>query len=188
MLKPIEGFGKYVVITGFRDARLGNVDTIIRKAASQMDAEEIVFQFFNAKLVATWRHLYFAVLNALKAFKNGENISRNLSMEILLYASAQRQIRKAVNMLGISLKTPEIALIIVGDTVNRTEAALTFISKVVSGKGDEQVLEITEEKKKLLREAFGISDVELDTMFRESEEDTLVDLIIERVALLAAQR
>jgi len=49
---------------------------------------EVEVQLFDASLVTTWEHLYFAALDSLTAFRNRENISRSLAMETMLYASA----------------------------------------------------------------------------------------------------
>ncbi|MBC7129743.1 hypothetical protein H5T51_00795 [Candidatus Bathyarchaeota archaeon] len=187
MLRQIEEFRKFVAIAGFRDVKINNVEAFIKKVGSQVNSD-IAFQFFDARFVATWQHLYFAALKALKAFSNSENISRNLAIEILLYASAQRQIRKAMEILGIKSNSSEIALLVVGKTAEQAEAALSMIAKSIPGKRDDSVLSLSEDKKKALMEVFEISDVELETMCRGNEEETIVDLIIERMALLAVQR
>ncbi|MCS7125264.1 MAG: KEOPS complex subunit Cgi121, partial [Candidatus Bathyarchaeota archaeon] len=114
MLKFIQEFGKYVAIAGFRDVRIGDVEAFLEKVKKAV-VGDCEIQFFDAELVASWQHLYFAALNAIKAFKNGENISKNLAVETLLYASAQRQIRKAVDSLGIKRNTCEIAVLVVGE-------------------------------------------------------------------------
>ncbi|MEM4473885.1 MAG: KEOPS complex subunit Cgi121, partial [Candidatus Bathyarchaeia archaeon] len=112
-MKFINEFGKYVAFAGFREVRISDVDFFIKEVRSKLDSR-VVYQFFNANFVATWKHLFFAVLNALKAFESGSNISRSLAIEILLYASAQRQIQKAMDLIGITPKTTEIAVLVMG--------------------------------------------------------------------------
>jgi Mg2+ and Co2+ transporter CorA len=48
---------------------------------------------------------------------------------------------------------------------------------------------MSEEKAKAIKKAFGISDLELEAVRKggEEEEKALVNLVIERMALLAAQ-
>jgi tRNA threonylcarbamoyladenosine modification (KEOPS) complex Cgi121 subunit len=140
--------------------------------------------------VAGWQHLYFAVLNALHAFENGLNISNSLSMEILLYASAQRQIREAVNLLGIRPDSDRVAVVVVADSRSEALSTLDAVSTILRGKQDDEVLELTGTKTEGVKRLFKISKDELEAkMERENaEEKALTDLVIEHVALLATQR
>ncbi|MGQ9530821.1 MAG: KEOPS complex subunit Cgi121 [Candidatus Bathycorpusculaceae bacterium] len=187
MLKHIEEFGKYAIITGFKNVKIGDAEkflaTIQREKSSKVDV-----QFFDAKFVATWQHLYFAALNALTAFKNEENISKSLAMETLLYASAQRQIRKAMEILGIKPTTSEMAVLIIGEKPTTVKSALGIVSRRVKAKHDEAVLDLSKEKIALIQKTFGISELELKTVMKKDDlEDALKKLVIERMALLATQ-
>ena len=79
-------------------------------------------------LIATQEHLYFAVLNALQAFQNKTNISKSLAMETMLYASAQRQIQKAIQRCGIKPETTSMAVIIIGEDPTQIKTMLEAIS------------------------------------------------------------
>jgi tRNA threonylcarbamoyladenosine modification (KEOPS) complex Cgi121 subunit len=110
-------------------------------------------------------------------------------METMIYASAQRQIRKAVEFIGIDTDTSEIALLMVGDDSETLKSALSMILKNINTKNSDTVLELSEEKKRIIREKFGISDLELKTiMKRNNLEEAIINLVIERMALLATQR
>jgi len=185
-LKFINEFGKYVAFAGFREVRISDVDFFIKEVRSKLDSR-VVYQFFNANFVATWKHLFFAVLNALKAFESGSNISRSLAIEILLYASAQRQIQKAMDLIGITPKTTEIAVLVMGETTEQVESAFSLISNLIPGKRDDEVLSLSHEKIKALCEAFRISQNEISAISNNNLEDAIVHLIIERMALLAVQ-
>lgn len=188
MLERVEEFGKYLVITGFRGAKISNVEAFFNAIRNEK-VPNVEIQFFDAQLVATWQHLYFAVLNALTAFKNRENISRNLAMETMLYASAQRQIRKAMRFLGITRRSSDIATIIVADKPDSAKTALSTVSKKLHAKPDDAVIELTREKEKAIRKAFDISEAELEAAGkRDGLQAALVDLVIERMALLSTQR
>jgi KEOPS complex subunit Cgi121 len=188
LLKYIEEFGEHVTITGFRNAKIKDTEEFLKKIRKEKGSN-IEIQFFDAKYVATWLHLYFAALNALTAFKNKENISKSLAMETMLYASAQRQIRKAMELLGIKSETSEIALLIIGQNPETVKSALSMISVSVNVQHDDTVLELSEEKKKIIQKTFGISDLELKTvMEKDGLEEALTNLVIERMALLATQR
>ena len=188
MLKYIEEFKKYVAITGFRNVKIGNADNFL-KTVKKKKAVNVDVQFFDAKFVATWQHLYFAVLNALKTFKNRENISKSLGMEIMLYASAQRQISRALEMMGVKDGTKNMAVVVVGDDSKDVESALTMISEQIDGEQDDKVLELWNGKTDIVQKTFQISEIEIDTVMKKGDfEKALVDLVIERVALLATER
>ncbi|MEM3783542.1 MAG: KEOPS complex subunit Cgi121 [Candidatus Bathyarchaeia archaeon] len=187
MIKYLEEFGKHIAIAGFRDVKIANVEALLEKAKKGVSKNTEV-QFFDARFVATWQHLYFAALNALKAFKNHENISKNLAIETLLYASAQRQIRKAMELLGVKQNSKEIAVLIIGEKAGEVDSAIKAISKTVGGKRDDEVLELSREKIEKIRNIFEISSVELEAITREGAvEKALTDLVIERMALLATE-
>jgi KEOPS complex subunit Cgi121 len=188
LLKYIEEFGKYAAITGFRNVKIRDTKEFLKRIHKEKLAN-VETQFFDAKYVASWEHLYFAVLNALTAFKNKENISKSIAMETLLYASAQRQIRKAMELLGIKSETSEIAVLIIGENSETVKSALSMISTSATAQHDDTVLELSEEKKRIIQKTFGISDLELKTvMKKEGLEEALTNLVIEQMALLSTQR
>lgn len=188
MLKRLEEFGRYVAIAGFRDAKIADVERLLNAVKSKMGLN-VEFQFFNAKLVATWQHLYFASLNALTAFKNKDNISKSLAVETMLYASAQRQIRKAMELTGIKKGVSEIAVLVICEDAENVNSALSYIAELVDAKRDDKVLMLSEEKIRALRKAFEISDVEIEAVISKGGlEKAVVDLVIERMALLSTRR
>jgi tRNA threonylcarbamoyladenosine modification (KEOPS) complex Cgi121 subunit len=188
LLKHIEEFGKYAEITGFRNVKIKNIQEFLKKMHEEK-LSNVEAQFFDAKFVASWEHLYFAVLNALTAFKNKENISKSVTMETMLYASSQRQIRKAMELLGIKPETSEVALLIIGRNPETVKSALRLVSASVKAQRDDTVLELSEEKRRNIQKAFGISDLELKTVMKKNGlEKALTNLVIEQMALLTTQR
>jgi len=187
LIKRIEGYDKYIGVSGFRNVKIedtkGFLDGIRKKT------EEVSVQFFNANLIAGPEHLYFAALNALKAFETNLNISNSLAVETLLYASAQRQIKKAVELLGIKAETSKVAVLVIAETEAKARETLGSISKLIPGLRDENVIELSDEKFETIRELFGISDLELEAKLEKKgfEKEALVNLVIEHVALLAIE-
>jgi len=109
-------------------------------------------------------------------------------MESLLYASAQRQIRKAMKLLGIKPNSSEIAVLIFEERPELARSALSLVTKQVKAKRDDRVLKLSKEKVAGIQKIFVISDVELETvMKKDGLEKALTDLVIERMALLATQ-
>lgn len=187
MLKHIKEFGKYMVIAGLKDAKIEKPKEFLEKICKEKSLD-VEIQFFDAQFIAGWQHLYFAVLNALTAFKNGRNVSKNLAIETILYASAQRQIKKALEKLGIKPKTSQIALIIIGERAETLKSILNAVLCEANAKRDDKVLELTEEKMENIRKIFGISDLELKTVMKKGNlKKALIHIVAERMALLATQ-
>jgi tRNA threonylcarbamoyladenosine modification (KEOPS) complex Cgi121 subunit len=109
-------------------------------------------------------------------------------MEILLYASAQHQIKRATEIIGIKPKSRRIAMIVITDKVAIAEQALSAISEQVNAQRDESVLELQTHKVAMIRKTFGIIDNELSAIETRSQpQEALTDLVIERMALLSTK-
>ena len=172
MIKRVEGFEKHVAISGFRDVQIIDVDHFL-KLTREKSGDGAV-QFFDAESVAGWQHLYFAALNALKAFKNGTNISKNLAIECLLYASARRQIRAALDLVGIRRNSSKIAMLAIADEKSVAEESLANISKLIPGRRDDSVLDLSNGKIMHVRRLFKISDTELAAKLEKNGEKKIL--------------
>ncbi|MGB8779516.1 MAG: KEOPS complex subunit Cgi121 [Candidatus Bathyarchaeia archaeon] len=188
MLKHIEEFKIYVEISGFKNVKISQAKEFLDKVSKEKPAG-VEVQFFDARRVATWQHLFFAALNALTAFKNKENISKTLAMESLLYAAAERQITRAVELVGIAATSSDVAVLIIGKEPRKMESALLMVSKNIGGQRDEKVLELSKDKVVTIRRVFDILEAELRTVMEKNDVDkAMTDLVVERMALLATQR
>ncbi len=174
-------------ITGFQNVKIENTEEFVGGIRIKSPPGSWI-QFFNPTYVATWEHLYFAVLNALLSFSNTRNISKSMPMECLLYASAQRQIQKAIKIIGIKPALTNVAIVVVGGKPDTIQAFVSIISKQVSSEPDETILEITEEKASLIREIFKINENELATIIEDRDaQHALVNLVIEKMALMSTR-
>ena len=136
----------------------------------------VVAQVLDANKVAGEKHLKFAVKKAIWSREQGTNLSNDLGLEILLYASGQRQIKKALNM-GVSLGKNKVAIVILGDS---EEACLKACNKFREMLNEKPVLDYSDSKKEEIMEFFGITKDELKAV----GEEKIQDLVIERVVLL----
>jgi KEOPS complex subunit Cgi121 len=187
LLKYIEETEKYVEITGFRNIIIGDAEEFL-KAVRKEKQQRVWVQFFDAELVATWQHLHFALLNALLAFKNERNISKSVAMEAMLYASAQRQIRRAIDLMGVKCDSANVAVVIIGESLDSVKAVFSAVSEAIGAESDETVLELSRKKAQKIREAFGITEKELKAVVEKNNvEQALVKLVIERMALLSTR-
>jgi tRNA threonylcarbamoyladenosine modification (KEOPS) complex Cgi121 subunit len=185
MLRYIKEYGKYVEITGYRNIVFDLAEAFLK--ANRKQTQNVDIQLFDADLIATQEHLYFAVLNALQAFRNNTNLSKTPAMETMLYVSAQRQILRAIERCGIKPQTKKMALTIIGDDPKQIADALEEVTKSIGSTPDEKVLEMTKSKAAKIRKAFEITDEEIKTVVEGSKEKAIANLVIERVALLSTQ-
>lgn len=174
-----------ITIIGFKNVKIENITTFLETFRRQKG--RACAQFFEAKRVAGPEHLYFAALNALNAFKKKTNISNSLAVESLIYASAQRQIKKAVEMLGIKQGASDVAVLIMAENRRENDACTSLVSRMIHGERDDSVLKLTDQKIKTIKKLFRISNREFEAMLKREglEGEALTHLVIERAALLA---
>jgi tRNA threonylcarbamoyladenosine modification (KEOPS) complex Cgi121 subunit len=184
--KP-EELDKKITIIGFRNVQIGNVNAFLEHFRKENMGASV--QFFDAKHVAGPQHLYFAALNALNAFEKNTNISNNLAVEALLYASAQRQIKKAVAMLGIKQDSSEVAVLIMTENSHKKTDCLRLVTEIIPSEQNDSVLELTDKKIGNIKKLFEISDLEFEAKLEKEglEKEALTDLVIERMALLVTK-
>ena len=171
-------------IGGFRYVGALHVDEVLSQVEEAVKPS--IFQLFDADKVGGWKHLFFAAVNAVKAFETGVGVSKSLAIEVLLYASCQDQISQAFDIIGISPSSRRLALIVLaqhrGDAVNSFKMA----SKIL-GTEDDSVLVINEEKYERLKRTFGITETELAAVGSPREE-ALSAILVERGALLPLRK
>lgn len=149
-------------ILGFR-ATIDSVGDTLNQIDSIKGEGEII-QLLNADAIASRNHIIHGVNQAILAFDRGENLAKDLSVEIVLRCSAQRQISKAFKILGLSEGEMELCAVLVNCDDHASELESIFAR-------DDSVL-IADESK--LKDIYKISDDELDNM---SVEDILIDRI-----------
>ena len=136
-----------------------------------------IAQAMDADLVVSERHIFFAAEKAMAAFSEGRNIAKNKGMEIMRYASGERQIERAF-VIGITDHTERIALVLAnpGEGCLPGSAELSEIIEL-DGRG------CSFDAKAVIR-AFHISSEELIAVGKER----IADLVLERVALADTYR
>ena len=177
---------KHVIIAGYETVRIDDLDKFFEKIHEFCNDTSFV-QLFNANVVAGWKHIYLATFNALKAFKNNTNISKNISMEVLLFASGQHQIKKALDTLGVNKSIADIVVLIVADTKKQGEDILQKISEMMNKKPCREILDLTDTKIQNVKSLFGISSNEIKAASREkkNKKATIMNLIAEHMAILS---
>lgn len=115
-------------------------------------------------------------------------LSRSLDVEILVFASAQRQIGKAIDALGVYDGLDEIAAVVIGLDEGSVEKVIHDIAKRI-GKEIIPSFPIMEERIARIKNHYEISDKEIntvsDTDSLESKMLALSRCLVSRVSLVA---
>lgn len=138
---------------------------------------ECVIQALDASVVVSEWHLAFAAEKALSAFFGDRNVAKDLGVELLRYASGQRQIERALGM-GISKSTKRVALVVIpkGGRPCPKAGELACLLEV-----DDQGPSFDP---RAVKEIFGITAEEIWA----AGEEKIPELVIERVALVDTYR
>jgi len=127
----------------------------------------------NADYVADRSHAEFAARKAIESWVKGRNVARTLAMEILLYASATRQINRALEMGVRENEENNVVAVIIGDKncIEKFKNAVDFKEK--------KVLKMNDEKIERLKKFFDIGDKEIDV----TGVERIPEIIRERTVL-----
>ena len=151
-----------IKVLGFKSS-IDSVGGTLDKIDSIKQDGEII-QLLNADAIASQNHIIHGVNQAFLAFERGENLAKDISVEIVLRCSAQRQISKAFKMLGLKEGDMNLCAVLINSDDYTDELSEMF-------ELDDDVLVADEEK---LIEIYKISDAELSCM---SVEDVIIDRI-----------
>ena len=92
-------------------------------------------------------------------------------------------------MLGIKQGSSEVAVLIIAENTQAKNEGLSLVTKMVFGKRNDTVVELSTYKMAGIRSLFGISDLEFEAKLKKQglEKEALTDLVIERMALLVTR-
>ncbi len=147
------------------------------------DKGDAAVQLVDARAIASQLHIVSAAEHAVCSFALGENIAAKLGLELLLYLAADRQLRSAIEKLGVKEKSLEVVAIALGKEEGKVVEALKELLARLPGEVEEGLLETTKEKEEYLRKLFNIKEGELKAARKVHGERTLEHLILERIAL-----
>ncbi|MFW9777910.1 MAG: KEOPS complex subunit Cgi121 [Candidatus Heimdallarchaeota archaeon] len=141
-------------------------------------------QLFDNRFIWGKRHLYSAVWHAYHAATHNQMISKTLSMEMLLYAAGQRQIQKAIEILGVRSSTRSLAGVILGDNLTPLREAYAYLRDVLDMQEDISLLN----QYNLKRDFVLTNLVELEVEHREMTDLDIEKAVLQRVGTLALER
>lgn len=153
-------------ILGFK-AKIDSVNETLDLIDSIKGDGEII-QLLNADSIAGINHITHGVNQAFLAFSRGENLAKDISVEIVLRCSAQRQISKAFKMLGLKEGKMNLCAVLINCKDYTDELSRLFTS-------DDSVLSPDDDA---LMEIYKIGPEEIVSM-------SIEDVIIDRITKLA---
>lgn len=75
------------------------------KIIKKINTNNNFIQLFDANAIINKKHLLVSYLNALNTFKENQNTSQSLAIEMLLFTGMTRQINTAISLVGIKNKS-----------------------------------------------------------------------------------
>ena len=140
-------------------------------------------QLFDNRYIWGYKHLFSGIWHALNAKKNDRMISKTLAIEVLLYVAGQRQIKKAIALLGVKETTQDIVGVLLGETDHTLINANIQLQKELRLSPNLDLLDDFSSKKQNLIKIL-IDDGYLATDFTFSE---IEKAILQKIALLALE-
>jgi KEOPS complex subunit Cgi121 len=151
---------------------------------------KVTLQLVNADYIISPDHLLFATIHALTAFHRGTNRASTLSTEILRFVAAQRQISKALDIIGLNDKTERIGGVLVHPSPQPLRQVYQEFLRLVPCTETPTVLEVASTKKLAgILDLFQITELELEAIAASTSfsdrQLAAQKLVYDRCALLA---
>lgn len=152
------------------------------------DESLLAVQLFNASMIVDVQHLLSASQNALNAWNGGYAMARALEVEIAVYASAQRQIGRALDSVGVSDELETVAIVVIGnDDLIVQNAIEDFKERIGPLSSAPFPADIT--RLQMLMDHYGIERREVDLMSREDDSEAIREAlskcVVSRVSMVS---
>ena len=165
------GIEENIEIAGFK-TKITNIQETL-EAINRLNSnccDGCIIQLMDANGIASKKHLLHGVIHSINAFKRGENLANDLGIEICVRVSAQRQISKALDILGLKKGNMDLVAVL----INCPDYFVDELNNIFDR--DDNVLKSNNN----LKEIYSISDKELDLMnIEEILIDKTTELIVE---------
>lgn len=148
----------------------------------------LAIQLLHWRRVMGPLHLLQASLLAYKAFREGRMASRSLSMELLLYAAGEKQIKDAIDKLGVK----EERAVIVSIALSEAEARMAVLKalEALGAEEEDGLMDASLDKLAEVGEAFKVGQEEVEASVREGGGlvEAMVKCVLSRVAELDLEK
>ncbi len=175
---------------------IDDLKAFLKKTGEIASETGVSVQGLNADMIAGRRHILFAVKRAAEAFETGRNGAKDRGLEIMRFASGQRQIEKAFQ-IGLFEGDVNCLFVLSGNSPDQIGAAEGLLSGLICVKGFDETVRPCENREKQAS-FFSIGEDEIRAVSFEAETgktgsgrscpdipaELFEDLVIERVALV----
>ena len=153
-----------------------DVDVFLKQVVAFSQNQSFVVQVFDAEVIFGKKHLVSAVEHAVRAFDRKTNTTNSLSMEILLYASGERQLKLAIPKVGVKKGQSNVAFVFFKDDKEIGDSLIQELLKELSLVRDDKVLD----GDATTLQKFGLDERQIKTVTKAKYGD----LILEKVAMV----
>jgi KEOPS complex subunit Cgi121 len=161
-----------MIIMGAR-GHIRDIDEFLKNVAAIEKRHSITIQFFRADRIFGAEHLQSAAEKAVRSIENKTSMSKNMGMEIMLFAAAERQTSEALRKIGIFKGIVEMGLVVIGQVPANLfeELGILWDDSVLGPEGKDYSM-------------FGITPEEIGIL----GEARIPELVLEKVALSEVTR
>ncbi len=150
-----------------KNSRGLDTDKLLELAKS-FSKSVLAFQFFNSMMIVDEMHLLSGAQNAVNALKGDYMISRTLDVELVVYVSAQRQIGRALDIMGVNDELSSVGVVCIDEDEKKVRDCLMGVVEKI-GEQISPMFSPTSEKIKSLMQNFGITELEMK-QFKDSDD------------------
>ncbi|MCK4848570.1 MAG: hypothetical protein KAT16_06080 [Candidatus Heimdallarchaeota archaeon] len=175
---------RYLVFGGVLHSSIN--PTTIRGILNRLTKEYELLgaQMFDHRLIWGYRHLHSALWHAEKANMTESMISKSLAMEILLYTAGCRQIKKAIELIGIQEDTNKIIGVLIANKESSLSESYLDVKDKLQLQSDLTVIENFSEKKDAVVKYFSDEGYNKADQFSNKE---IEKIFLQKVALLSLE-
>ena len=166
-----------------------NEKTILEFANKSAKQFDCVVQLIDARNISSKQHVIISAFLTLKAFENKVNFSKDLGLEVLLRSSARKNIKDAIELMGVKENQNTYVAIAFGKSC---KDAVSFLASEAIGSKEVEEQKPSQETMIHLMDVFEVSFSEIKSIAQnngfEEEYNALCKLIFEKIALLDLER
>jgi len=181
LIRELLEYSQFVLIEGLTIDRGVEFDRLIHtlKAA----APNSLIQLMDGRGILGYDHVFFAVLNSLNARRSNRMICEDLTLEVIVYASAQRQIKNSVGLLGVKENSKQLVLAAISGDIEELRILKNSISEIEGLRLESW----NRERLTTVKKMFKVTDDEFRSISLKQvpAREVMEKLVIERMALLS---
>lgn len=174
----------WIGISENKNSRGLDTDKLLELAKS-LSKSVLAFQFLNSNMIVDEMHLLSGAQNAVNALKGDYMISRTLDVELVVYVSAQRQIGRALEIMGVNDELSSVGVVCIDEDEKKVRERFMGIAEKV-GEETSPMFSPSSEKISALMQNFGITELEMKQFYDSDElvlrNQALSKCIVSRVS------